>query len=157
MIFLKYLESLTQKIRKKFFFCINSFKDQIISFQLWEQDRFHLKSKHHFYTLRDLRKEIPKCKASCNPLISRDASCMFTLFPQIVLESPCCFLLCSLSFPSCLDYSSFKSLTFQMSCPLRVPLAPTPCPTTLQWMLVSLFQAHLLNFSCLALITIAIR
>ena len=43
LIFLKYLEGLIHKIRNQFFFRVNGSKNQIISFQLREQDRFHLK------------------------------------------------------------------------------------------------------------------
>lgn len=127
MVFLKYLESLTQKIRKKFFFCINSSKDQIISFQLWEQDRFHLKSKHHFYTLRDLRREIPKCKASCNALISRDASACLLYF---LLDSAGITLL----FPPLFSFLSFLPglLIFQIPDLSGVlPFESPPCSCSL--------------------------
>lgn len=56
LVFLKHLESLVHEIGNQVFFGADGAKGQIVAFQLWEQDRLHLKGRSRFWTLRDVRK-----------------------------------------------------------------------------------------------------
>lgn len=54
LVFLKHLESLIHEIGNQIFFRADGAKDQIIAFQLWEEDRLHLKGRNHFRMLQDV-------------------------------------------------------------------------------------------------------
>lgn len=130
LIFLKYLKCLVHKISNKFFIHVNSSKDQVISLQLWEQDRFHLKSRKQEGREYQNIKSPTMCSTSRNGSSTVEIQSLFLAW-IIFLLIPC----------------SFKFLVFRESCwPFqRIFLIPFP------------IESPLFEVFCLALATPAIK